>query len=291
MTLREKLQRGVFTITVELDPPKSSEASKTLQEATRLHGSVDAINIADSPMANMRMSPIALSHIIQIKVGIETIFHLTCRDRNIIGLQSELLGAAALGVTNILTLTGDDPKRGDHPDATGVFETDSTGLIQLANTLNQGLDKTGHSLDSPTHFFIGTAVNPDAKNPKLELEKLKAKIAAGARFTQTQPIYDIAVAERFMSEVSDLPIYVLMGILPLKSYKMAQYLHEKVPGINIPAAIMEEMKQGGKEAGIAIARRTIEKLKHISHGIHIMPLNNIDTVLALTKKDDTTSSL
>jgi methylenetetrahydrofolate reductase (NADPH) len=285
MTLREKLQIAKFTITVELDPPKSSEASKTINEARRLLGNVDAINIADSPMANMRMSPIALSHIIQAEVGVETIFHLTCRDRNLIGLQSELLGAAALGVTNILTLTGDAPERGDHPLATGVFETDSTGLIALAQNLNNGFDSTKHPLNSPTNFFIGSAVNPDADNQELELKKLTAKIAAGAKFVQTQPIYDLAIAERFMKNISHLPIYVLMGILPLKSYKMAQYLHEKVPGINIPQAILEEMKQGGKAAGITIARRLIKELKQTAHGIHIMPLNDIDTVLALTKKE------
>ena len=285
MTLREKLQHGKFTITVELDPPKSSEASKTINEAHRLLGNVDAVNIADSPMANMRMSPIALSHIIQTEVGLETIFHLTCRDRNLIGLQSELLGAAALGVTNILTLTGDTPERGDHPQATGVFETDSTGLIALAQNLNNGFDSTRHPLDSPTKFFIGSAVNPDADNQELELKKLTAKIAAGANFIQTQPIYDLAIAERFMKSISHLPIYVLMGILPLKSYKMAQYLHEKVPGINIPQTILEEMKQGGKAAGIAIARRLIKGLEQTAQGIHIMPLNDIDTVLALTEKE------
>lgn len=191
-------------------------------------------------MDNMRMIPIALSHIIQTEVSIETIFHLTCRDRNLIGLQSELLGAAALGVTNILTLTGDPPERGDHPHATGVFETDSTGLIALAQNLNDSLDSTHHQLDSPTNFFIGSAVNPDANDRELELKKLTAKIAAGAKFIQTQPIYDLAIAERFMKEISHLPIYVLMGILPLKSYKMAQYLHEKVPGINIPQAIWKK---------------------------------------------------
>ncbi len=285
MTLKDKLQHGKFTITVELDPPKSSEARKTISEAKRLLNIVDAINIADSPMATMRMSPIALAHIIQSEVGLETIFHLTCRDRNVIGLQSELLGAAALGVTNILTLTGDPPTRGDHPDAAGVFETDSTGLITLAQNLNDGFDSTKHALDSPTHFFIGSAVNPGADNLELELKKLTTKIAAGIKFVQTQPIYDLEIAEHFMKRISHLPIYVLMGILPLKSYKMAQYLHEKVPGITIPPAIMEEMKQGNKATGITIARRLIKNLQQIAHGIHIMPLNDIDTVLTLTKKE------
>lgn len=140
MTLREKHQKGQFTITVELDPPKSSSAQKVFEQAARLKGKVDAINIADSPMSKMRMSPISLSYLLQHNEGIETIFHLTCRDRNIIGLQSELLGAAALGVNNILTLTGDKPDHGDHPFAQSVFEVDCMGLLNIAKTLNSGKD-------------------------------------------------------------------------------------------------------------------------------------------------------
>ena len=148
MTLREKHQQGQFTITVELDPPKSSSAEKTFEQAARLKGKVDAINIADSPMSKMRMSPISLSYLLQHNKEIETIFHLTCRDRNIIGLQSELLGAAALGVHNILTLTGDKPDNGDHPFAQSVFEVDCMGLLNIAKTLNAGKDLAGNDLDA-----------------------------------------------------------------------------------------------------------------------------------------------
>lgn len=279
--LKQKLQQGQFTYTVELDPPKSSSASKTLEEASQLKPYIDAVNIADCPMANLRMSPIALAHIIQQDAGLETIFHLTCRDRNVIGLQAELLGAAALGVKNILTLTGDQPSRGDHPEAQGVFETDSTGLIKLANRLNQGFDKTDHALDEKTDFFIGSAANPGADDLKQEREKLKVKLAAGAHFVQTQPIYDPEIAKRFMDAVQDLPVYVLIGILPLKGPKMARYLHEKVPGITIPANIMERMEKHGKQAGLEIARELMDSLQGICHGLHIMPLNDIDTVLKL----------
>ncbi len=281
-TLQTKLANGQFTLTVELDPPKSADASKTISEAQQLKSRIDAVNIADCPMANLRMSPIALSHVIQADVGLETIFHLTCRDRNIIGLQAELLGAAALGVHNILALTGDHPQQGDHPQAKAVFETDSTGLIELSAKLNNGRDTMGNELGKGTSFFIGTAVNPGSDDLDKELEKLSAKIAAGARFVQTQPVYDLEIAKRFMEKVKDLPIYVLMGILPLKSHKMALYLHEKVPGITIPQAIMDRMAAGGKAAGLEIAAELVRGTKNIAHGVHIMPLNDIQTVVALT---------
>jgi len=281
-TLQNKLATGRFTLTVELDPPKSADAVKTITEAKQLKERIDAVNIADCPMANLRMSPIALSHVIQADGGLETIFHLPCRDRNIIGLQAELLGAAALGVHNILALTGDHPQQGDHPQAKAVFETDSTGLIELAAKLNNSQDIMGNELQKGTSFFIGTAVNPGAEDLDKELEKLSAKITAGARFVQTQPVYDLEIAKRFMEKVKNLPIYVLMGVLPLKSHKMALYLHEKVPGITIPPVIMDRMAAGGKAAGLEIAAELVRGTKNIAHGVHIMPLNDIQTVVALT---------
>jgi len=235
MTLREKHQQGKFTITVELDPPKSSSAQKVFDQAARLKGKVDAINIADSPMSKMRMSPISLSYLLQHNEGIETIFHLTCRDRNIIGLQSELLGAAALGVNNILTLTGDKPDNGDHPFAQSVFEVDCMGLLNIAKTLNSGKDLAGNDLDEPTNFYIGATGNPGAP--------------------------------------------IMLGLIPLKSFKMATYLHEKVPGINLTQEILDRVEKGGKEAGTEIAIETLEQIKKIAAGVHIMPLNDIDTTL------------
>ena len=184
MTLREKHQKGQFTITVELDPPKSSSAQKVFEQAARLKGKVDAINIADSPMSKMRMSPISLSYLLQHNEGIETIFHLTCRDRNIIGLQSELLGAAALGVNNILTLTGDKPDHGDHPFAQSVFEVDCMGLLNIAKTLNSGKDLAGNDLDEPTNFYIGATGNPGAWNqpyPRHSRPRRKRRKRSGYR--------------------------------------------------------------------------------------------------------------
>lgn len=279
--LREKHQAGQFTITVELDPPKSASVNKTFKEAAQLLDKVDAINIADCPMAKLRMSPIALAHLIKFRAQIDTIFHLSCRDRNILGLQAELLGAAALGVNNILTLTGDEPSRGDHPDAKPVFEVDSIGLLKIANTLNNGFDLAGNPLDESTNFYIGTTGNPGADDLDAEKAKIIRKIEAGANFIQTQPIYDLEKAKRFVDMVEPLGLPVMLGLIPLKSFKMATYLHTKVPGISLTDDILNRMEKGGKEAGLEIALETLLAIKQIAHGVHIMPLNDIQTVLYL----------
>lgn len=281
--LREKHKAGQFTITVELDPPKSASAQKTFEEAGRLSGIVDGINIADCPMAKMRMSPIALAHLIKFRENIDTIFHLTCRDRNVIGLQAELLGAAALGVQNILTLTGDKPSSGDHPHAKAVFEVDSQGLLTIAGLLNQGCDLAGNELDEPTHFYIGTTGNPGADDLDAEYDKLAHRVELGANFVQTQPIYDLEKAAHFIDKVKPLGIPVMLGLIPLKSFKMATYLHTKVPGISLTPEILKRMEEGGSQAGLEIATETLREIKKVAAGVHIMPLNSIDTVLYLVQ--------
>lgn len=278
-TLREKHLNREFTLTVELDPPKSASPDKTIREALSLTGWTDAVNIADCPMAKLRMSHIALSHIIQTDGHLETIFHLTCRDRNLIGLQAELLGAAALGVNNILTLTGDPPSAGDHPDARPVFETDSTGLIRIAATLNSGFDMTGHPLDCPTRFYIGTTGNPGADDLDAELRRLEGKKDAGAQFVQTQPVYDLARAEEYLRGAQSIGLPILFGVLPLKSYKMALYLHEKVPGISIPKHLQALMEKGGRETGLRIAAELTAGLRDMgAAGAHLMPINDVPAV-------------
>jgi len=230
-------------------------------------------------MSKMRMSPISLSYLLQHNKEIETIFHLTCRDRNIIGLQSELLGAAALGVHNILTLTGDKPDNGDHPFAQSVFEVDCMGLLNIAKTLNAGKDLAGNDLDAPTSFYIGATGNPGAPDLEIERQKLAAKIQNGAHFVQTQPIYDLEQAKRYIDTMSEFDVPIMLGLIPLKSFKMATYLHEKVPGINLTQEILDRVEKGGKEAGTEIAIETLEQIKKIAAGVHIMPLNDIDTTL------------
>lgn len=274
-TLQEKNAAHQFTITTELDPPKSASSAKTEAQAEEIAPYVDAVNIADCPMAKMRMSPIALSSIIQHKIGLETIFHLTCRDRNIIGLQAELLGAYAMGIHNILTLTGDPPTIGDHPNAKGVYETDSTGLIKIAKALNEGHDVEGHELGEPTQFYIGTTGNPGTDDLDNEACRLEAKKAAGAQFVQTQPIYDIKQAEDYLKVTKDLDIPILFGIVPLKSFKMANYMNDKVPGITVPPAVLKAMEHGGREEGLRISRELVQGLREIgAAGAHLMPVND-----------------
>lgn len=283
LTLRDKHEQHQFTITVELDPPKSASPIKTQKEALHLIGYADAVNIADCPMAKLRMSPIALSYIIQQNYNLETIFHLTCRDRNLIGLQAELLGASALGVHNILTLTGDPPAVGDHPDAKPVFETDSTGLIRIAKALNEGHDMQGNPLAQPTHFYIGTTGNPGADDLDNEFKRLEAKKAAGAEFVQTQPVYDMKRVEEYLKGAKEVGLPILFGVLPIKSHKMALYLNDKVPGISISKKIQDLLEKGGREAGLSLAADIVAGLKDLgAAGAHLMPINDIPAVEEIT---------
>lgn len=277
-----RLIQGNFTVTVEIDPPKSADVQKTLEKVRRFWDRVDAVNVADCPMANVRMSPITLAHLIQRDAGVEAIFHLTCRDRNVIGLQAELLGAAGLGVRNILALHGDDPARGDHPSAKGVFEVDSAGLIQVASTLNSGKTVSGKDLDQGTDFAIGCVTNPTASDLGAEVARLEEKVAAGAHFVQTQPVYDPRSLERWLARIDgrvDVPI--LYGILPLKSYEFASHLSESVPGIEVPEWALERMKRGDKDEGLQLVRELISEIHTMVHGVHIFPMNNAGRVLSV----------
>ncbi|MFZ5968022.1 MAG: methylenetetrahydrofolate reductase [Bacillota bacterium] len=284
--LRQKIENGEFAITVELEPPKGINTDKVISYANKLKGKVDCINITDCPMANMRMSPIAVSYVIRREANLDAIFHLTCRDRNIIGLQSELLGAAVLGVKNILVLTGDPPKIGDHPDAKGVFEVDSVGLVKIADTLNKGFDMSGNELNVAPRFFIGVAANPCAHNSNEEMEKLLKKIEAGAHFIQTQPVYEIETLQSFMDKIKPYNIPVLAGILPLKSYKMTQHIIEHIPGIEIPEWVEKRMEAGGKAEGIKLAKEFLEQVKTVAQGAHIMPVGNAEIVLDILDGED-----
>ena len=279
--LAEKLANHQFCITLELDPPRGPSADDLIEQAKSLEERLDAINIADCPMAKLRMSPIAVARILQEKTSMDAIFHLTCRDRNLLGLQAELLGAAGLGVKHILALTGDSPQQGDHPTATGVFDTDGIGLIKIVNQFNQGLDFNGNPLNSPTHFSIGTTANPTAADLEGELEKLQKKVAAGAHFVQTQPIFEAEKALTFLDKTRDLPIRIIFGILPLRSASMADYLHEKVPGIEVPDQVRKRMHQEGRAGGIAIARELVRELRKSTAGVHLMPLNHLDVIPAI----------
>lgn len=273
-SLKEKLEEKKFVVTVEVDPPKGADPWGTYEKIRPLAKVVDAVNVADSPMARMKMSPIALAHLVQNTMGLETIFHLTCRDRNILGLQSELLGAWAMGVKNILAITGDSPKKGDHPNAKGVFEVNSTGLIEVAHKLNQGLDFEGNALLDSTDFFVGAVLNPTAPRLDVEMKRIEKKIESGADFFQTQPVFDVKQLETFMEKAHHIKVPIIYGIMPLKSLKLAQYLNQNVPGIHVPDRLLARLEEKGREAGIEIARELYLEMKKMVHGVHIFPMGD-----------------
>ena len=285
MNLREKLASNKFVVTVELDPPKTLNLERILTEvnSTNFRKLVDAVNVTDCPLAKLRMSPIALSHIIQEKIGLEAIFHITCRDRNLLGLQAELLGASALGVKNILALTGDPPEVGDYTMATGVYDVDSIGLVKMVNKLNNGYEYGGNEFKDKTDFFIGIAVNPTAQDLTKEIKRFEKKVSAGANFIQTQPIYDIGLLERFLKLTAHINIPKIIGIMPLKSYKMVEYLNNNLPGIFVPPEVKERMKGKDVEEGIKISQELIGEIRKFKEvaGIHIFPLRDMDLVCRL----------
>ncbi len=280
----EAIAQG-FVKTVEIDPPKGVDLKQVLEGSRMLKlGGIDAINIADSPMARVRMSPVAIAHLLREQVGVESILHFTCRDRNLLGLQSELLGAAALGVKNVLALTGDPPSIGDHPQATAVFDVNSEGLVRIIAGLNRGHDMMGNQIGSSTNFAIGVAVNPAASDLDKEVERLHGKIEAGAHFAQTQPIYDLCLLEHFLEAIEGIKIPILVGVLPLRSTRHVEFLHNEVPGISIPDDIRQRMRQGDAEAqancGVEIARKFVYQLQGRAAGVYLMPpFGNYKTAL------------
>jgi 5,10-methylenetetrahydrofolate reductase len=283
--LREKLKQNKFVVTVEIDPPKGANPWGAYNSMWPLARMVDAVNIADSPMARMRMSPIALAHLVQEKLELEAIFHLTCRDRNLMGLQSELLGAFALGVKNILTLTGDKPQSGDHPGATGVFDVDSIGLAEIAARLNRGYDIMDNPLDSKTDFFVGAVANPGAEDLGEEIERIIRKKDAGVKFFQTQPVFDITNLERFLKALPESSVPVIYGLLPLKSVKLALYLNKNVPGVHVPERLIDRLRKGGRDAGVEIARELLYQMRSMVPGVHIFPMGDVPLVEEILKEE------
>lgn len=270
-----KLKQKKFVISVELDPPKGVNPEKLLEGARAIKkAGADACNIGDSPMARVRMSCLALAYLITDRVGLEIVLHFTPRDRNLMGIQSDLVGAYALGVRNILCITGDPPSLGDYAHATAVYDVDSIGLTKIISKLNQGTDVAGNSIGSPTTFFIGVGVNPGEENISREIDRFHQKIEAGAQYTFTQILYDVTVLERFFKLIGKIPIPVVLGILPLHSYKHAEFLHNEVPGITIPAQLRERMKRAGEKGaqeGMKIAKELFHQAKSMVDGVYLMP--------------------
>lgn len=289
--LQQKLADGEFVISVELDPPKGLNPKKILEGATLLQkAGVDCINIADSPMARVRMGCIALARLIQDHLGIETIIHFTTRDRNLMALQSELLGAHALGIRNVLALTGDPIRVGAYPNTTGVWDIDSTGLIRTLRGMNEGHDAAGSSLGAHSSFHIGCALNLNMTDDEIEqeIEKYHRKIEAGAHYIMTQPIYDMAPLERFLQRVGTPPIPLILGCIPLHSSRHAEYLHNEVPGITIPDAVRKQMREAGEhghEEGLRLAHELLVQARSKVHGVYLMPsYGRYDIVGELTRR-------
>jgi methionine synthase / methylenetetrahydrofolate reductase(NADPH) len=303
------LESGRFAVSIELDPPKGLNPSKIVDGAAYLHAlGVEFINIADSPMARVRMSCLALARLLQERLDVETIVHLTTRDRNVMALQSDLLGAHALGIHNLLALTGDPVRAGNYPNLTGVWDVDSVGLISILRGMNEGRDAAGASLGAPAHFFVGAALNLNMEDApidlareqarrkvgldsaakgtdhdhalltetELELHRLRDKLDAGAQYIMTQPIYDIEPLERFHAAFGPVGVPIILGMIPLHSSKHAEYLHNEVPGISIPEEVRARLREAGdrgRDVGIELAYRVVAQARErgLIQGCYLMP--------------------
>jgi len=285
--LARRLTDGHFATMVELVAPRGVSAQIEIEKARQLfYYGVDVINIPDGPRASARMSAMAMAATLQREVGIETVLHYACRDRNVIGIQSDLLGAWALGIRNILAVTGDPPKLGNYPDATAVFDVDSIGLVNIINRLNHGLDIAGNPIGPPAGMHIGVAANPGALNMEQELRRLDWKVDAGAEYIVTQPVFDLDIFHSFMKRIEHLRIPLIAGLWPLASLRNAEFMNNEVPGCHVPDHLMDRMrahadaKEAGRAEGIAIAHETLEQMKESIAGVQISaPFGRIDTVM------------
>ena len=287
--LAKKLAQGKFVTCVEILPPKGADPSKVLDMAKQLKDAgVDACNIPDGPRASARMSPMSLALLFQQKVGIEPVLHYTCRDRNILGMQSDILGAHAIGLRDILAVTGDPPKLGNYPEATAVYDVDAIGLVKIISNLNHGLDVAGNRIGAPTAIHIGVGVNPVAINLEQEISRLRQKVEAGAEFIFTQPVFDTEMFIRFKELTKDITIPTLIGILPLASSRMAEFLHHEVPGMSVPDGIRKQMADAGEKGadlGVRLAVEALEAMRGMVQGVYVMsPAGGVKASLAVLKK-------
>ncbi len=275
MSLKEAIDSKKFVVTSEIGPPKGTNVDEIADDAAALKGKVDAINVTDLQSSVMKVGSLAMCRLL-FERGLEPVYQLTCRDRNRLALQSDLLSASVLGIKNVLALTGDHPALGDHPQAKPVYDLDSVQLIGVIKQLNLGHDMNGNKLTGSPDFFIGGVVNPGADEIEPEIIKFKKKIAAGAQFFQTQAVFDVDKFKKFMEQIKNLNVPILAGIVLLKSAGMAKYMNENIAGVNVGQNLIDEMKSVSKEdrakKSIEIAIRLIKELKPFCQGVHIMPL-------------------
>jgi len=273
--LKQALEGEKFVVTGEIGPPKGVDLEKCLEDAENLRDKVVAINVTDLQSAVMRIGSMAVCAKL-VERGLEPVYQLTCRDRNRLALQSDLLSAWALGIRNVLCLTGDHPVLGDHSQAKPVFDLDSVQLLKAASTLNQGQDMSGHELEGKPDLFLGAVVTPGADPVEPQIIKMEKKIETGARFFQTQAVYEPEKFEQFMNQAQRFKVPILAGIVVLKSAAMARYMNENVAGISVPDSIIKEMeetvREERKKRAVEISARIIQQVRPLCQGVHIMPL-------------------
>ncbi len=283
-----KIAQGEFVTSVEIVPPRGVDASKMLRDTAALRDAgVDAVNVPDGPRAQSRMGALLCSILIEQQIGIETVIHYCCRDRNLLGMLSDLLGASAVGLRNMLLITGDPPKMGPYPNATAVFDIDAIGLTNLVSNLNRGLDPGGNPIGEPTRFTIGVGVNPAAIDPAQELKRFEWKVEAGAEYAITQPVFDVKQLEKFLGTIDHVRIPIVAGIWPLVSLRNAEFLANEVPGVVVPPKIIERMriasaksKEHGVAEGIAIAREMLERVRPHVQGVQVSaPFGKVELAL------------
>ena len=286
--LASKIAAGDFVTSVELNPPKGIDTSKVIAGAKYLkeHG-VDAVNIPDGARASARMGPMFLALMMERDIGIQTILHYCCRDRNLLGMQADLLGAYAIGLRNILIITGDPPKLGDYPDATAVFDVDAIGLTNMVTRLNHGYDLGGNAIGRPTGYHIGVGANPGAVDLEFELKRFQYKVEAGAEFAITQPVFDVEQLKGFLSRIEHCRIPIIAGIWPLASLRNAEFMNNEVPGVHVPDEIMDRMRRAeareegaSREEGIQIAKETLRTVRHLVQGVQVSaPFGKVERAL------------
>jgi 5,10-methylenetetrahydrofolate reductase len=287
--LREVLEAGQFATTVEYNPPKGTDVSHIMDNAKALLGKVHGVNVTDNTAAILRAGSMSVCRLLY-EMGHDPVMQMTCRDRNRLAIQSDLMSAHILGIRNILCLTGDYPTVGDHKDAKPVYDLDSIGIMQVIHSLNQGRDLAGHKLQGPTDLYIGAAITPEQDPPGPMLAKFEAKVNAGTKFFQTQAFYDVEKFKTFMKAVRKFPVKVLAGILVLRSAKMAEFMNANIPGVDVPQAIIDELKAAGDEraldVGVQIAVRTIKAVRAHCDGVHIMAVRAVDRLPEIIQKGE-----
>ncbi|MCP3965255.1 MAG: bifunctional homocysteine S-methyltransferase/methylenetetrahydrofolate reductase [Lentisphaerae bacterium] len=285
-----KLANGEFVTTIEITPPRGFDLESTIEKSRKCHDAgIDAINIPDGPRASSRISPIITSIEIQQRANIEVILHCCCRDKNLIGMQADLLGCANKGVNNILFITGDPPKLGDYPFASAVFDVDSIGILKVCDKLNHGVDIGGKSIGSPTPIYPGAGADPNAIDMDREISRIREKVESGAEFLITQPVFATEPLLKMMDKIADLKVPVIAGIWPLASYRNAEFLKNEVPGVTVPDSIMKRMaaaetREEQRAVGIQIAREAVAELRDKVQGVQVSaPFGNVDSAIAVLK--------